>query len=57
MEMNLWLWVLFGLLSIVFVGILIFLKKRKKTMHLYSFLIIFLILAAIFFHGVSFQLH
>ncbi|KTC69194.1 Uncharacterised protein [Legionella bozemanae] len=57
MEMNFWIWVLLGLLSIVLVGVLVFLKKHKKTIHFYSFLIILLILAAIFFHGVSFQLH
>ncbi|KTC67740.1 hypothetical protein [Legionella bozemanae] len=56
MEMNLWTWLLLGLLSIVLVGVLVFLKKQKKTIHFYSFLIILLILAAIFFHGVWFKL-
>ncbi|WP_169816522.1 hypothetical protein [Legionella bozemanae] len=56
MEMNLWTWLLLGVLGIVLVGVLVFLKKQKKTIHFYSFLIILLILAAIFFHGVWFKL-
>ncbi|ADG24399.1 Uncharacterised protein [Legionella pneumophila] len=44
-------------LMVLCLGLLAFLWKKKKNLRFVITILIFLILAAIFLHGVSFQLH
>lgn len=57
MEINAWGLGVLCVFIILLIGLIAFFKKHKKTMHFYISLIVFLILAAIFLHGVSFKLH
>ncbi|MGM9451989.1 hypothetical protein ACTAZI_01515 [Legionella bozemanae] len=45
-----------GSLIIVLVGLIFIFRKKKKTIHLYITLITFLIMTAIFLHGIAFKL-
>lgn len=57
MFTNGWFLSSLGIAIIVLMGLIWWLRKTKKTIHFYIALITFLILAAIFLHGVSFKLN
>ncbi|KTD32237.1 hypothetical protein Lnau_3148 [Legionella nautarum] len=56
MFANGWFLGSLGVLVIVLLGFIFLYRKKKKTIHFYIILITFLIIAAIFLHGVSFKL-
>ncbi|CZI13700.1 MULTISPECIES: hypothetical protein [Legionellaceae] len=57
MFTNGWFLGSLGIAIIVLIGLIFWFRKTKKTIHFYTALITFLILAAIFLHGVSFKLN
>ncbi len=56
MFTNGWFLGSLGIVIIVLIGLAFLFRKKKKTIHFYLTLITFLIIAAIFLHGVSFKL-
>ena len=56
MFANGWFLGFLGVLVIVLLGLIFLYRKKKKTIHFYTALIAFLIITAIFLHGVSFKL-
>ncbi|CAM2775115.1 TPA: hypothetical protein ACF2S4_001705 [Legionella pneumophila] len=57
MFTNGWFLSSLGIAIIVLIGLIWWFRKTKKTIHFYTAFITFLILAAIFLHGVSFKLN
>lgn len=56
MFTNGWFLASLGIIIIVLLGLSFLFQKKKKTIYFYLSLITFLIIAAIFLHGVSFKL-
>ncbi len=56
MFANGWFLGFLGVLVIVLLGLIFLYRKKKKTIHFYTALIAFLIITAIFLHGVAFKL-
>ncbi|CZO60490.1 hypothetical protein SCO11_01835 [Legionella pneumophila serogroup 1] len=57
MFMNLWGLVLLCLLIGLLSGLMIYFRKKKKTLSFIIALIVFFALSAIFLHGVAFYMH
>ncbi|HBD9275160.1 TPA: LPXTG cell wall anchor domain-containing protein [Legionella pneumophila] len=56
MEINPWYLVVLSVFIILLSGLWLFFRKKRKSQRLVIALFIFLILAAIFFHGVAYRL-
>ncbi|MFO8766967.1 hypothetical protein SC619_14565 [Legionella pneumophila serogroup 6] len=57
MFINGWFLGCLGIAIIALIALGFLFRKKKKTIHFYLTLITFLVMAAIFLHGVWFKLH